>query len=462
MSSDIVIKAENISKVYYLCEKPHQRLKQIISSYLKEKMNFKSSKSTDDILDDKYKSKEFWALKNVSVELNKNETLGIIGQNGSGKSTLLQIICETLSPTSGTTNVNGRVAALLELGAGFNPEFTGRENVYLNASIYGLSSKEINFIMDKIIEFAEIGEHIDQPVKTYSSGMYVRLAFSVIANVDADILVIDEALAVGDAYFQQKCMRFLRKFKEKGSIFFVSHDTGAMMNFCDKVVWIHKGAVIACGDPKVVCEEYLSFLYQEHTGQYTEELLNNKTSSDTPSNLNGLKYIENVNDLLVSNNSISESQSFGDMKAVITHCELLNNKGQSINVIYNQTLVTLFVSFNVRANLKSVIVGFIVKDRLGQYIFGDNTFGNISDKLINMNDGESANAEFKFEMPAFSPGVYSIVISIASGDLQEHIQHHWVHDAIIFNSITDINSGVMMRLPMREIKFMIDKDRCVF
>lgn len=422
MSYNTVIEANSISKVYPLFEKPHHCLKRI----LKDKFQ-KSRVSSENTKDDS----EFWALKNVSIELRQNETLGIIGQNGSGKSTLLQIICGTLTPTIGETKTKGRVAALLELGAGFNPEYTGRENVYLNASLYGLSTKEVDDRIDNIIAFAEIGEHIDQPVKTYSSGMYVRLAFSVIANIDADILVIDEALAVGDAYFQQKCMRFLKKFKEHGSIFFVSHDTTAMINFCDRVVWIHKGELVANGKPKPVCEEYLSFLHQEHSGK----------SADLPSLEQGM----------TDDNSDYASRSFGDGLAKITSSKLFDDSDKEISVIDTEKNVKLKVSIQAYSDLSSIIVGFIVKDRLGQYIFGDNTFGKEPNDFGSLKNGESGEVCFSFLMPEFSPGEYSITIAVASGTPQNHVQHHWVHEGVVFSSVSSIDTGIMLRVPIEAI-----------
>ena len=219
MSSDIAIRVQNITKTYQIYDKPQDRLKQ---SLWRGRKQF---------------YREFKALDDVSFEVKKGETVGIIGRNGSGKSTLLQIICGTLAPTSGTVEVNGRVAALLELGAGFNPEFTGKENVYMNASILGLSKEEIDAKYDDIVAFADIGDFIEQPVKTYSSGMYVRLAFAVIAHVDADILVIDEALAVGDVFFTQKCMRFIEQYQENGgAILFVSHDMATVTKLCQSVL----------------------------------------------------------------------------------------------------------------------------------------------------------------------------------------------------------------------------------
>ena len=216
MSSDIetVIEVANLTKYYDTYQNPSDRLKQLIFPPLLRLFGLRM----------KPYSRPFEALSDVSFSVKKGETFGIIGRNGSGKSTLLQILCGTLPPTSGTVKVNGKVAALLELGAGFNPEFSGKENVYMCARLYGLSTREIDDRFSKIIEFADIGDFIDKPVKTYSSGMYVRLAFSVVAHVDADILVIDEALSVGDAYFVQKCMRFLRQFMQNGTLLFVSHD----------------------------------------------------------------------------------------------------------------------------------------------------------------------------------------------------------------------------------------------
>jgi lipopolysaccharide transport system ATP-binding protein len=210
-SSDIAIRVQGLSKRYEIYTKPSDRLKQFVLPLL-QRLTGKASKQY---------FREFWALKDVSFEVRKGQTVGIIGRNGSGKSTLLQMICGTITPTTGSIQTNGRVAALLELGSGFNPEFTGRENIYMNASVLGLNSSEIDIRFNDIVDFADIGDFVEQPVKTYSSGMMVRLAFAVIAHVDADILVVDEALSVGDAFFAQKCMRFLRKFMETGTVLFV-------------------------------------------------------------------------------------------------------------------------------------------------------------------------------------------------------------------------------------------------
>jgi len=232
MSSDqVAIQISKLSKCYEIYDAPRDRLKQFILPVLQRKTGRSPKRYF----------REFWALRDVSFDVMKGETIGVIGRNGCGKSTLLQMICGTLSPTEGSIRTQGRIAALLELGSGFNPEFTGRENVYLNAAVLGLTRSEIEARFDAITAFAEIGEFIEQPVKTYSSGMMVRLAFAVIAHVDADILIVDEALAVGDAFFTQKCMRFLRQFMKTGTVLFVSHDTSAIVNLCSRAILLEHG-----------------------------------------------------------------------------------------------------------------------------------------------------------------------------------------------------------------------------
>ncbi|MBM5570015.1 MULTISPECIES: ABC transporter ATP-binding protein [Deefgea] len=244
MSSDFAIKVENLSKCYHIYDKPRDRLMQML---LRGKRKY---------------FREFWALKDVSFEIKKGETVGIIGRNGSGKSTLLQLICGTLNPTQGEIKTNGRVAALLELGAGFNPEFSGRENVYMNGAILGLSREEIEERFDSIVEFADIGDFIDQPVKNYSSGMGVRLAFAVAINVDPQILIVDEALSVGDELFQRKCFSRIEAIRAKGAtILFVSHSGGTIVELCDRAILIDAGELLVIDRAKPVVGSYQKLLY---------------------------------------------------------------------------------------------------------------------------------------------------------------------------------------------------------
>lgn len=243
---DLAIAIKNVSKKYLMYDRPSDRFFQL---FKREPIH-----------------KEFWAIQSVSLRIRKGETTAIIGRNGAGKSTLLQLICGTITPTSGEVIVNGKIAALLELGAGFNPNFTGKENVYLSAGLHGLSKSEIREKFDSILRFADIGEFINRPVKSYSSGMFVRLAFAVIAHVDADILIVDEALSVGDAFFQQKCMRFLSEFqKNGGTLLFVSHDMSAVISLCENAILLKRdssGYHYSVGLAKDISKIYLKELYE--------------------------------------------------------------------------------------------------------------------------------------------------------------------------------------------------------
>lgn len=243
MSSEIAIKVDNLSKCYQIYDAPQDRLKQMLVGKL--------------LRNTKPYYREFWALKDVSFEVKKGQTVGIIGRNGSGKSTLLQMICGTLNPTSGSVQTHGRIAALLELGAGFNPEFSGRENVYLNAEMLGLTIPEIDARFDDILAFADIGQFITQPVKTYSSGMFVRLAFAIAIHVDPNVLIVDEALSVGDIGFQNKCLIKIRELRSKGTtLLFVTHDIGTLQLICNHVIWLENGSVQSIGDAVAVSQEY--------------------------------------------------------------------------------------------------------------------------------------------------------------------------------------------------------------
>jgi ABC-type polysaccharide/polyol phosphate transport system ATPase subunit len=244
---DVAISVQALSKRYEIYENPRDRLKQFLLPRLQSSLGR---------LPQQY-FREFWAVKGVSFEIQRGETVGIIGRNGSGKSTLLQMICGTLTPTSGTVETRGRIAALLELGSGFNPEFTGRENVYLNATVLGLSREEIDNRFDDIAAFADIRQFMDQPVKAYSSGMLARLAFSVAVQVDPDVLVVDEALSVGDMAFQEKSFTRMKRIRDAGtSILFVSHSPSAVRNFCNRAIWLDTGEMRAIGERLAVCDQY--------------------------------------------------------------------------------------------------------------------------------------------------------------------------------------------------------------
>ncbi|WP_295954060.1 ABC transporter ATP-binding protein [Rhodoferax sp.] len=275
MSSDFSIQVVGLSKCYQIYDKPRDRLAQMFTFGRKQLY------------------REFWALRDTSFSIGRGETVGIIGRNGSGKSTLLQMICGTVSPTTGTVTTNGRVAALLELGAGFNAEFTGRENVLLNAAILGFPQETMEERMDEVLAFSELGDFLDQPVKTYSSGMYARLAFSIAIHVDPDIMIVDEALAVGDSRFVAKCMRRIKEIQERGaSILFVSHDVGSVRTLCQRAIWLDKGRLVEDGDVFPVSGKYMEFMFKDEVSEdqaLREEIV---SGQDTPNEAGALQTTE--------------------------------------------------------------------------------------------------------------------------------------------------------------------------
>ena len=439
-SRDSAISIKNISKFFEIYEKPSHRLWQML--YHGRKRFYRP----------------FWALQDISFEVKRGECVGIIGRNGAGKSTLLQIITGTLSPSSGTVECNGRVAALLELGSGFNPEFTGQENVYLNASILGLTKEEIDAKYDDIVAFADIGEFINQPVKSYSSGMAVRLAFAVVAHVDADILIVDEALSVGDAFFTQKCMRFLRQFMEKNTVLFVSHDTGAVNSLCNAAIMLENGRIKKIGTPKEITEQYLEDVCLSAQGQdplAVEKTKQGVPETPHPEDFQDLRqvFINNTclrNDIEVFRFNPDES-SFGKRGATITNVALTDMQNRPWSWIIGGEMVKLRITCQAHQPLFRPIIGFYIKDRHGQNLFGDNTYLVYMDQPLSIDAGKTFVGEFVFRMPVLSSGDYSICPAVAEGTQQEHVQHHWIHDALIFKSHSTSCAAGIMGIPMTSI-----------
>jgi homopolymeric O-antigen transport system ATP-binding protein len=417
-SNDIAIKVEHLSKMYQMYDQPQDRLKQFIFPRL-QRLTRKPIQTY---------FHEFWALHDVSFEVKKGETVGIIGRNGSGKSTLLQLICGTLTPTGGSVQTNGRVAALLELGSGFNPEFTGRENIYMNGTVLGLSTEEIDARFDEIAAFADIGEFIEQPIKTYSSGMLVRLAFAVIAHVDADILVIDEALAVGDAVFTQKCMRFLRRFMEKGTILFVSHDINSVNNLCRLAVWLDHGSTRMFSDSNDVTKAYTQFCNQQI---YADSIKLQSLSGDDKSvNVRSDEKRIEPETRISFFEDIAHSDGWKTGGAEILGVSMTQMDGEPVTTMLGGEKVVLKIQAIIHQPLVSPIIGFLVKDRLGQSLFGEHTY-TYTQPPCAVKAGERLEAEFIFSLPLLPNGEYSMSVSIADGDPYDHVQHHWLHEAMI-------------------------------
>ncbi|QZN82707.1 ABC transporter ATP-binding protein [Stenotrophomonas sp. DR822] len=441
VDSEVVIDVRGVGKSYHMYERPSHRLWQALAG--KRKAYYK----------------DFWALRGVSFSVRRGQTVGIVGRNGSGKSTLLQMIAGTLNPTEGSISVNGRVAALLELGSGFNPEFTGRENVFLNAAILGLSRAQIEQRLEQILAFADIGEFIDQPVRSYSSGMSVRLAFAVIAHVDADILIIDEALAVGDAFFSQKCMRFLREFQKNGTLLFVSHDAAAVTNLCENAVWLQNGQMRLSGTSQEVVEAYMT---EQHVvgrremgdAEIVVEKKQRKLAFDTPDFRHDALLEAGVSNriALFEFDPDNVGQEFGARGARIIDVSMTNDQGQRVGVLEGGELVRLQVRVELQQALDNLIVGFYVKDRLGQRLFGDNSYFACRETPVSGKAGEQVVGTFVFRMPIMPSGSYMVDAAVASGDQHDHTQQHWIHDALEFRAMDETMRFGLVGLPMLSIQ----------
>lgn len=444
MSSEPVISLKNVGKFFEVYDHPRDRLWQILWHGHKKFY------------------KEYWACADINLNIYQGECLGIVGRNGAGKSTLLQLIAGTLTPSTGTVNVHGRLAALLELGSGFNPEFSGKDNVFLNAAILGLSQEEISGRYAKIAEFADIGEFMDRPVKTYSSGMALRLAFAVMANVDADILVIDEALAVGDAFFTQKCMRFLRDFIASHTVIFVSHDTNAVCSLCTDTILMESGRITLAGSPKDVSQKYLEDLYG---GQQEEMSLARRQpkQSEPPIHVEPVRDMRQ--DLLNASclrNDIEifpfrpNNSGFGTGRGTIENVWLADANGDAYAWVVGGEKVFLHILCVIHAEIHNPIVGFLAANSFGQHLFGDNTWLTYKKQDMFMQAGDRLHAVFGFQMPILAPGEYYITAALGEGTPQNHIQHHWRHDALAFTAHASSVACGIMGVPMFSIEMAVE------
>jgi lipopolysaccharide transport system ATP-binding protein len=384
--NDFTIRVNNLSKCYQIYDTPRDRLKQFVLPTLQRFLGLSSSQFFQ----------EFWALKDVSFELMKGEIVGVIGRNGSGKSTLLQIICGTLSPTSGNIETRGRIGALLELGSGFNSEFSGRENVYLVGAVLGLRTEEIDKRFEDIAAFADIGDFLAQPTKMYSSGMLMRLAFAVNTCVDPDILIIDEALSVGDIPFQAKCFKRLRQMVDKGtSILLVSHDISTVRSICSRALWLNQGQIERWGQATQVASDYEKFCWQEQgvVLQPKEYLVNQeRDTSEVPDTTTSAETIlPNIPPVLFKPNPIFETNRersrFGTEAVVIGNFLMLNKDGsQALACEFNESL-TLHYLLKVCAPVNSdFVIGVRLRDLKGHYVYSANDVYSI--QRIEANPGD--------------------------------------------------------------------------
>jgi lipopolysaccharide transport system ATP-binding protein len=424
-SNDIAISVKNLSKRYEIYNSPRDRLKQFLFPRIQNLIGYQVKKYF----------REFWAIKNLSFKIRKGETVGIIGRNGAGKSTLLQILCGTLTPSNGEVEINGRVAALLELGAGFSGEFTGRENIYMNAGVLGLSREEIEARFEKIIDFADIGDFLDQPVKTYSSGMYVRLAFAVVIHVDADILIVDEALAVGDISFQAKCMMALKNLMDAGTtVLFVSHDTSSVRNLCEKVLWLDKGKMKAFGEPELtigqyVAEAHLSINNNLSKNRSVHSLHQNEPAIAASNGANRIFHID-------AYKSFAKGwRRYGDGRANILNVEFLNSSGQLADAITLRENFLIRVHVSCKKAVKNAAFGFSFRDLKGNQVISSLTSNYSNIKPMDL----QGDSDYCIEIRGrnyLTQGTYTLTLGVES-IVEKNIAHEYidvVENVVVFQS----------------------------
>jgi lipopolysaccharide transport system ATP-binding protein len=422
--TDIAIRATHLSKCYHIYNNPHDRLKQFVAPRLQRLLGRPP----------KQYFHEFWALHDVSFEIKKGETVGIIGRNGSGKSTLLQLLCGTLTPSNGQVEINGRVAALLELGSGFNPEFTGRENVYMNAAVLGLSNEQVLERFDDIAAFADIGEFIEQPVKTYSSGMFVRLAFAVNILSNPDVMIVDEALAVGDMNFQAKCMTALTRIQERGAtVLFVSHDVGALKSLCSRGIYLDHGQLKKIGTAADVAEQYVRVMREEMNVDNASFLKPTPDEPTTNLTLDGSETIDS-SQFKVSSEFEKRVASFryGEGGARITFVEMLDEHSTPINYVEFDQTVLIKIYFEMSSNAKVSCNYYIADDKKNLILGADSMLAGLP--LITAVSGNKYIVSYKTRLP-LQEGHHSIQVQITV-PLIPNISASFldvIDDAIVFN-----------------------------
>jgi lipopolysaccharide transport system ATP-binding protein len=429
----IAIRVENLSKCYEIYEAPGDRLKQFLVPRLRRVIRQTRRQYF----------REFWALKNVSLEISKGETVGIVGCNGSGKSTLLQIICGILTPTSGTIETRGRIAALLELGSGFNPEFTGRENVYMSATVLGLSKMEIDDKFDDIAAFADLGQFIEQPVKTYSTGMYVRLAFAVAINLDPEILIIDEALSVGDELFQRKCYSKIEAIKNRGAtILFVSHSGSAIVDLCNRAILMDAGEKLAVGTPKHIVGLYHKMLFAPSDKRSViRNQIQGMQATSTNDSTPGSKQRDapdkgkQVNDdpqeyydPYLKPESTIEYESRG---AYIEEPRILTLSGKRVNNLLSGQLYRYTYTVNFESTATNVRFGMLIKTISGVELGGAISARNLSHSIQLIKNGSSVQVEFQFRCN-LNPGIYFLNSGVIALHDNAEIHLHRLLDIEMF------------------------------
>lgn len=414
----IAIQVKNLNKIYKLYDKPSDRLKETLG------------------LGRKKRHREHHALKDINLTIHQGETVGIIGTNGSGKSTILKIITGVLNPSGGEVIVNGRISALLELGAGFNMEYNGIENIYLNGTMIGFSEKEIDEKLNDILEFADIGEYVHQPVKTYSSGMFVRLAFAVAINIEPEILIVDEALSVGDVFFQAKCYHKFEEFKEMGkTILFVSHDLSSISKYCDRVMLLNQGVKLGEGNPKEMIDAYKQVLVGQYTVAEAEEENDSRLLDDeqlrTLAKGKGKETepAANVNPELLE---------YGSKKALITEYYITDEKGTKTSAILKGSSFRIHMKVDVAEDIAAPVFAFTIKNIKGTEITGTNTMFEKA-FLESVSAGETKEIIFTQEMN-LQGGEYLLSLGVTGYEGDDFTVYHRLYDVLNLTVISDKNT----------------------
>lgn len=404
--SEVAIKVKNINKLYKLYDKPSDRIK--------ESLGFSKRKLY----------REHFALKDINFDVRKGECVGIIGTNGAGKSTILKIITGVLNPTSGNVDINGRISALLELGAGFNTEYTGMENIYLNGMMLGFTRDEIDAKLDSILGFADIGDFINQPVKTYSSGMFVRLAFAVAINIEPEILIVDEALSVGDVFFQTKCYRKFEEFKEMGkTILFVSHDLGSINKYCDRAILLNKGEKYAEGSPKEIIDMYKKILVEDSVSE-VEECVDDASEP--------IQRVENWKQAMLVNPDCIE---YGDKRATIIDFGVFDSKGNISNTINKFENFTIKMKIKINKDIDSPIFAFTIRDLKGTELAGTNSFIE-KNNIYDVKTGEIIDISFTQRM-ILQKGQYMLQLGCTGYNGDDLDVYHRLYDICCIQVVSD-------------------------
>lgn len=430
-----IISIQSLTKKYKLYSNKQDRLREAVS-----------------LLHRSYHT-DFWALNNITFDVEKGETVGVIGTNGSGKSTLLKIITGVLTPTEGQVAVKGKISALLELGTGFNQEYTGIENIYLNGRMLGYTKKEMAERVPKIVDFADIGEFINQPVKSYSSGMFARLAFAVAINVDPDILIVDEALSVGDLFFQNKCFKKFEELKERGvTILFVSHDISSVRQMCSRVLWIEKGKQIAFGQSDEVCDLYMDLKRKD-----MNELRGEVSHGDD------IQYLKaDYKDDFISFPKVSwKTSSIQTEKLEIESVFILDVHKQMTKVLVVDEKYEFHVVIKLNVDMDELIIGVVVENNKGIPLYDINNYIN-SGKVMRGNKGDIIEAVFRFTLPRIMKGNYIVSSAVAQGTQEEHVMLTWLHGVLDVEVVNKGYNSSYIEIPANIVHNIYDEKHVLF